>query len=317
VPLEVFIAAILAADTELRDGTIDFYQGTLRTHIRGTKMGLTPVGKLTVAALRDYWGQLEIGTGARRNVYQLLSKAFNQLYREGIHPVPLHRKANLKSPSKKRRKEIQPLDMPMVELLAEHAARAGDALAIRIAAYAGLRAGEVGGLRVQDVDFRRRTFSIRQATWRVNGQRGVGPVKTPQSQRTITAPDFLIEAVRDYLAGNPPASDGRILHRGDRPVEHIILNKVSHDAARRAGLPPVTFHSLRHTCAALLIKSGAQPKQIQPYMGHSSIGVTMDVYGHLFDATGEDLGPDDGASGGGIVQGILAPRAVALALTAQ
>jgi integrase len=102
-------------------------------------------------------------------------------------------------------------------------------------------------------------------------------------------PDFLIEAVRDYLAENPPASDGRILHRGDRPVEHIILNKVSHDAARRAGLPPVTFHSLRHTCAALLIKSGAQPKQIQAYMGHSSIGVTMDVYGHLFDSTGEDL----------------------------
>jgi integrase len=107
--------------------------------------------------------------------------SFNQLYRDGIHTVPLYRKANVKGPSKKRRTEIQPLDVAMVELLAEHARGSRDALAIRIAAYAGLRAGEVGGLRVQDVDFHRLTFSIRQASWGVNGQRGVGPVKTHRS----------------------------------------------------------------------------------------------------------------------------------------
>jgi integrase len=58
----------------------------------------------------------------------------------------------------------------------------------------------------------------------------------------------------------------------------------------RAGLPAeVRFHDLRHTCAALLIAQGAHPKAIQAHLGHSSIQVTMDRYGHLFPDALEQL----------------------------
>lgn len=54
-------------------------------------------------------------------------------------------------------------------------------------------------------------------------------------------------------------------------------------AAQRADLPPeLRFHDLRHTCAALLIAQGAHPKEIQERMGHSTIRLTFDRYGHLF-----------------------------------
>jgi integrase len=61
-------------------------------------------------------------------------------------------------------------------------------------------------------------------------------------------------------------------------------------ALARAGLPDqVRFHDLRHTCAALLIAQGAHPKAIQAHLGHSSIQVTMDRYGHLFPEALEHL----------------------------
>src|SRR5690242_18353460 len=59
--LEDYIAGVLAADTALREGTKDFYLGTWRTHLLGTSLGQTAVGRLTAPALREFWSQLEIG----------------------------------------------------------------------------------------------------------------------------------------------------------------------------------------------------------------------------------------------------------------
>jgi integrase len=59
-------------------------------------------------------------------------------------------------------------------------------------------------------------------------------------------------------------------------------------AARRADLTGVGFHTLRHTCAALLIKAGASPLRLQRWMGHHSAAYTLDAYGHLIDG---ELGP--------------------------
>jgi integrase len=59
-------------------------------------------------------------------------------------------------------------------------------------------------------------------------------------------------------------------------------------AAHRAGVPWARFHTLRHTCAAMLIDAGAGPLRLQRWMGHHSAAFTLDTYGHLL---GDDLGP--------------------------
>ena len=59
-------------------------------------------------------------------------------------------------------------------------------------------------------------------------------------------------------------------------------------AAERAGLTGVGFHTLRHTCASMLIESGLSPLRLQRWMGHHSPAFTLDTYGHLIDG---DLGP--------------------------
>jgi integrase len=59
-------------------------------------------------------------------------------------------------------------------------------------------------------------------------------------------------------------------------------------AAHRAGIPWARFHTLRHTCAAMLIDAGASPLRLQRWMGHHSAAFTLDTYGHLLH---DDLGP--------------------------
>ena len=67
-----------------------------------------------------------------------------------------------------------------------------------------------------------------------------------------------------------------------------MLRRRFHPALRRAGLPKMRFHDLRHTYASLLIAQGENPKYIQTQLGHSSIQITMDVYGHLMDTVNRE-----------------------------
>jgi integrase len=67
-----------------------------------------------------------------------------------------------------------------------------------------------------------------------------------------------------------------------------LRRRVLVPAAERAGLTGVGFHTLRHTCASMLIESGLSPLRLQRWMGHHSAAFTLETYGHLLD---DDLGP--------------------------
>jgi integrase len=95
-----------------------------------------------------------------------------------------------------------------------------------------------------------------------------------------------------YLAGRPRDPDGFVFTavKGGPLRHNNFYQRIFCPALARAGLPAqVRFHDLRHTCAALLIAQGAHPKAIQVHLGHSSIQVTMDRYGHLFPDALEQL----------------------------
>jgi integrase len=73
-----------------------------------------------------------------------------------------------------------------------------------------------------------------------------------------------------------------------RPDQGSLRRRVLIPAAERAGLAGVGFHTLRHTCASMLIESGLSPLRLQRWMGHHSPAFTLETYGHLIDG---DLGP--------------------------
>jgi len=110
----------------------------------------------------------------------------------------------------------------------------------------------------------------------------LGPTKTG-AHRTVSLPPFLIEML-DAHVDTSASSDGFVFTSAEgTPLRRNFYRRHFKPAVIRAGLPPdLRFHDLRHTCAALLIAQGAHPKEIQERMGHSTIRLTFDRYGHLF-----------------------------------
>ena len=157
-----------------------------------------------------------------------------------------------------------------------------------LAGYAGLRAGEVGGLRIQDVDAENNQLMIVQATARHGGQRVLGDVKTAAARRRIDVPPFLIKAIQAHVEEHGTAQDGRLFmaYGGGLVVNMTFLSALK-AACERLGIEAPRFHDLRHTCASLMIAAGAHPKMIQQHLGHSSISVTLDTYGHLLPSLGK------------------------------
>ena len=68
------------------------------------------------------------------------------------------------------------------------------------------------------------------------------------------------------------------------------MARIFRPAVRRAELAPLRFHDLRHTYAALMVAADAHPKLLQAQLGHSSINVTLNTYGHLFPGAFTDVG---------------------------
>ena len=109
-------------------------------------------------------------------------------------------------------------------------------------------------------------------------------LKTRASRRRVDLSRTAVRVLgRQLLARKPnevglvfPSPEGRILN--DDNFRHRIFRP----AVRRTKLQGLRFHDLRHTYAALMVAAGAHPKYLQAQMGHSSIRVTLDLYGHLF-----------------------------------
>ena len=151
---------------------------------------------------------------------------------------------------------------------------------VMLAALTGLRQGELFALRDRNVDLDAKTLIVENGTYA--GE--LVPVKTRASRRRVDLSTTAVRVLRrQLLARKPnelglvfPSPQGRILN------DDNFRHRVFAPAVRRTKLTGLRFHDLRHTYAALMVAAGAHPKYLQAQMGHSSIRVTLDLYGHLF-----------------------------------
>ena len=121
---------------------------------------------------------------------------------------------------------------------------------------------------------------------------GFGPPKSAAGRRTITLPGFLATMLEEQLAERAqPGPDGLVFVNtvGNPPHASGFSAFTWARAKRRAGIEGVRWHDLRHTAVALAIEQGAHAKAIQERMGHASVSVTLDRYGHLLPSLGERI----------------------------
>jgi integrase len=294
-PLGVFITDMLNVERSLGKVSASseyHYRMTYERYV-DKPLGRRPIGKITTTELERFFGTLTV---SKESVYQLLSKVFNRAVAKGIlvkSPLGTGRNKAIPKPKAKKAEAVilKPSEIIELSVAVEPRLR----VAILVGGFAGLRAGEIGGLRTMDVfeENGRPKLFIRQAVKTEGGTRVVGDLKTESSRRKITIARWLYDEIARSAEDFHPAEDGRIFTtNGSRGLlSHLELTK-----AMRATGSPATAHDLRHSCASILIKNKANPKQVQRHLGHSSISVTMDTY--------VDLWPDDLDELGDIVEGL-------------
>ena len=143
-----------------------------------------------------------------------------------------------------------------------------------------LRASELRGLSWRQFEFKSATVTIDQ---RADAMGTIGAPKSQASRRSIPLPSSAILALKQWKLACPktpadlvfPSIAGKVMsHR------YMTLNLLH----PLVGNDRVTLHDLRHAAASLWIEQRVEPKRVQTWLGHHSIQVTFDTYGHLFEA---------------------------------
>jgi integrase len=188
---------------------------------------------------------------------------------------------------------------------------------LNIALFAGLRASEIRGLFVADLNLNAQpaTISVRR---RADHQRNLGPLKTYSSARIVPIPSRLAMLLRHWISKKMLGPADLILSVRAKPINpNNFYNRDFFRFMNDTGLisvppetnegeqcdhsraadkygsislkPAFTLHSLRHNFASIQIEIGLDPKRIQARMGHSNILHTLNIYGHLWRDPARDL----------------------------
>ena len=220
--------------------------------------------------------------------------------------IPLNPLANVRLPKIPKRPQKILTDDDVAELIAAADSPVRRCREYRIplllALYGGLRREECAGLVWEMVDFQRNRLTIREVvTMTPDGKEHKKDPKTHLSSRTVTMPAFvMLELEKEYnkflarsnahiLKYNPchrvcvkSTGEPYSLKSYSHPVLRLIREiNAAREKENRPRMPEASFHDLRHTHAAMLIRRGVQPKIISERLGHASIKITMDLYGYL------------------------------------
>ena len=293
-PLEEYAPKWLQIkQAEVKPSTLTSYEYALRVHIL-PDLGKHQLGKLTREAIKAFLGKKN-EAGLSRDTVRVLHATLRALLEEavesGIVPVNVARRAGKFVKGKADRGEkIQFFSRDELALFLETAKN--EALAyyplFLCLARTGLRIGEAIGLQCGDLDFAGFGIEVRRNIVK-------GRVGTPKNGRTrrVDMSQQLAQVLRGEIA-NRKAQLLRLGKSADElgnlwlfqsgaggPLDDSKVRKVLARLLVKAGLPRRNLHSLRHSFASLLIQNGESLAYVRDQLGHSSIQITVDTYGHL------------------------------------
>jgi integrase len=280
--LDQYASEWLALRVDLRPRTLELYEGLLRLHILPA-LGSSQLRTLSPGTIRRWHAGLRasssIGPSTAAKAYRLLHAVLATAMEDELvrrNPCTI-RRAGAERPAERPIATIAQLSE-----LAGAVPPRYRALVI-LAAWAGLRYGELAGLQRADLDVADGTVRVeRQLTELGDGSTVLGPPKTEASHRTVAIPPHVLGDLVTHLAtfvGVAPTSPVFTTPEGAALRRSNFNRRVWQPACREVGLVDFRFHDLRHTHNTLAAMTGASTRELMARMGHSSPRAAL-IYQH-------------------------------------
>jgi integrase len=277
----------------LRPSTFRTYELYVRRHIVA-ELGRVRLDQLKAEDVQRMLDRkLATGMSPQTVVHlrAILRRALNRAMRYGYLARNV---AALAEPPKVERREMHVLDPDQARAFLK-AANADPFRALyTLALFTGLRQGELLGLRWTDVDLEEAQLRMSHSLQRHGGKLRLVAPKTATSRRSVSIPTVAVIALREHrvhqlqarlLAGASWQETGLIFTTGrGTGIEAGNVVRSFKRTLRRAELPEMRFHDLRHSCATLLLVQGVAPRVVMEILGHSQISLTMNTYSHVVPA---------------------------------
>lgn len=292
--IEAVMAHHLDTLSGVEPGTIHRYRQLNRNHIQPA-LGAFPVDALTRVNVTDWFNALPVAAKTRKNIHALLSAGLETAVKDRrVGENVAKGVRDSKAAQIIRTRENVFLSKPEFEALCA-AFDPRYVLFLRVLAGTGLRFSEATALRKRDLKLTSGRFQAHIIrAWKKTGEGYViGGPKTVRGKRTVALPKGLTDPVTAHLARLKAnelvftlPDGGRLANNRfhdtywDEVVDGLVADGTLHDTP--------TIHDLRHTSASWLLRAGVPILTVSRRLGHNSIQVTVDTYGHIMNTDDSD-----------------------------
>ena len=263
----------------MRPSSHQTYRGYIDNHIK-PNIGKVPLEKGRVDRIESKHQEKGLSAKTVRNIHQIIASAMKLAKEQRLIATDPTEGCAL---PKLEHKEMQTLPVEQLASFLREAKESGVFELYYAELATGLRRGELLGLKWEDIDFKHANLRVKRQIARINGEIVEAPLKTKNAYRTLPLADDTIQVLkqqRKKVGSSPwvfPSPTGG-------PISPDSVLHMLHRVLKRAGLPRVRFHDLRHTFATLALQNGVDIKTVSGMLGHFSAGFTLDTYAHVTTA---------------------------------
>lgn len=273
----------------IRKATFNQYHYFVRDYI-APKLGKHKLSQLKTKHIKAFYNDLRETSGLSQGSLFRLHITLKNALNSAVEDEAIAKNPALFNDAPKRpKKELQFWDEKTAWQFLEYAEGERTYIAFYLAIMTGMRQGEILGLKWSDIDLERKIITIHR-TLSHDGSQFQEP-KTNSSKRSIRIYDKTIEQLRKHYirmkeerlrAGDIYQDTGLVVcTRLGTSLSPRNLNRIWYRLRKKANVPEIRFHDLRHTHVAIAIKDGQQLPEIAERIGHSSLQQIDETYGHL------------------------------------
>ena len=283
------------AKVKVRPSSHQTYRGYIDNHIK-PNIGKVPLEKLTSLELQKLYKKLlnsgridrveskyqakGLSPKTVRNIHQIIASAMKLAKEQRLIVADPTEGCAL---PKLEHREMKTLPVEQLASFLREAKDSGVFEMYYIELATGLRRGELLGLKWEDIDFEHGNLRVKRQIARINGEVVEAPLKTKNAYRTLPLAEDTI-AVLKQQKKKVGSSHWVFPSPTGGPISPDSVLHMLHRVLKRAGLPRVRFHDLRHTFATLALQNGVDIKTVSGILGHFSAGFTLDTYAHVTTA---------------------------------